>query len=53
VLASYGTSCATCPGSGASTCVPYVGTGARARWETSLIVVERTAADILADPACP
>jgi len=54
VLGYYGgAGCTTCPVSGSSTCMPVHATNAQGRWDPSLTLVERTEADVQADPSCP
>ena len=52
LIASLGASCVPCPVTGGPYCLPYRSDGARALSDPALTVVERTTADIAADPAC-
>ncbi len=53
LLGTYGGGCTTCPASGSSTCLAISATNAKARWDPGLSLVERTEADVQADPSCP
>ncbi len=54
LLTTLGASCVTCPTTVTSpNCLPWRADGATAALDPTLTLVERTEADILADPACP